>query len=253
MPPLTWDFDTIVERLLPTVEYHQNVYARHLEQYMDKGTCWLDIGAGPRLHGGWLSADEEDLVSQCEYIVGCDLLAAHLQSNTHLSYATAADVYALPFATSSFDLITANMVLEHLDEPQRAFSEIDRVLAAGGYFIFVTPNRQHPLVACLHHLIPSSLKRRLAHWSERRSDEHIFDTYYRCNSLRDLSSLTSSTDLRFDTSTVFFSYPVFRHPALATIIEALMIRALQSMNLNHLGSNIVGVLQKEGQFSVRDE
>ena len=48
----------------------------------------------------------------------------------------------LPFASSSFDLVIASDVLEHIEEDAKAVSEIARVLRSGGAFIFSVP--AHP-------------------------------------------------------------------------------------------------------------
>jgi len=37
------------------------------------------------------------------------------------------DLFALPFADDSFDVVVCSEVLEHLDEPDRAFAELKRV------------------------------------------------------------------------------------------------------------------------------
>ena len=46
----------------------------------------------------------------------------------------------LPFRDESFDLITSNMVIEHMREPKLAFHEMYRVLAPGGTILLHTPN-----------------------------------------------------------------------------------------------------------------
>lgn len=46
---------------------------------------------------------------------------------------------AIPFDTKSFDIVIANHVLEHVDDLDRATSEIARVLAPGGIAILQTP------------------------------------------------------------------------------------------------------------------
>ncbi|HEY1522205.1 MAG TPA: class I SAM-dependent methyltransferase [Solirubrobacteraceae bacterium] len=47
-----------------------------------------------------------------------------------------ADAESLPFADSSFDLVLGHAVLHHLPDLERAFSEFDRVLRPGGWFVF---------------------------------------------------------------------------------------------------------------------
>lgn len=51
---------------------------------------------------------------------------------------TAGDLYALPFATASFDLVVCMEVLEHLDEPARGLGELLRVSA--GWLLLSVPN-----------------------------------------------------------------------------------------------------------------
>lgn len=50
-----------------------------------------------------------------------------------------ADLAALPFPDSHFDLLIANHVLEHVDDDQCAVAEIVRVLKPSGYAILQTP------------------------------------------------------------------------------------------------------------------
>ena len=46
---------------------------------------------------------------------------------------------AMPFADESFDFLLANHVLEHVDSPDKALTEIHRVLKRGGHAILQTP------------------------------------------------------------------------------------------------------------------
>jgi ubiquinone/menaquinone biosynthesis C-methylase UbiE len=49
----------------------------------------------------------------------------------------------LPFADSSFDVLIASEVVEHLPEPQRVFKELARVLAPGGVLLVTMPVESH--------------------------------------------------------------------------------------------------------------
>ena len=49
-------------------------------------------------------------------------------------------LYALPFADASFDTVLFSEVIEHLDTPEKALSEIYRVLRPGGRVIIIFPN-----------------------------------------------------------------------------------------------------------------
>lgn len=47
--------------------------------------------------------------------------------------------YAIPFPNSSFDSVLCSSVLEHLEEPELALREINRVLRASGHAVFTVP------------------------------------------------------------------------------------------------------------------
>jgi len=49
------------------------------------------------------------------------------------------DITAMPYGDASFDVVIANHVLEHVDKPAAALSEIHRVLGTGGIAILQTP------------------------------------------------------------------------------------------------------------------
>jgi ubiquinone/menaquinone biosynthesis C-methylase UbiE len=56
---------------------------------------------------------------------------------------TACDAAALPFEDGSFDLILGHAVLHHLPDLDRAFSELNRVLAPGGTLFFAGEPSRH--------------------------------------------------------------------------------------------------------------
>jgi SAM-dependent methyltransferase len=68
----------------------------------------------------------------------------------------------LPFAAGSFDLVSANMVLEHLPAPEQVFQEIARVLAPGGKFVFLTRHLGNPWVRISSIAFHRSVRRRLS-------------------------------------------------------------------------------------------
>jgi len=49
-------------------------------------------------------------------------------------------LYELPFGDSSFDTVLFSEVIEHLDAPEKALTEIYRVLRPGGRLIIIFPN-----------------------------------------------------------------------------------------------------------------
>ena len=66
-------------------------------------------------------------------------------ATTHL----ACSVTALPFADASFDVVSAQEVLEHLPQPVRALAEMARVVRPGGCLILMGPNLLSPVYSAL--------------------------------------------------------------------------------------------------------
>jgi len=57
----------------------------------------------------------------------------------HTSF-VAASAEQLPFNDSAFDFVIIKHVIEHLPNPEKAITELERVLTPGGRLIFATPN-----------------------------------------------------------------------------------------------------------------
>lgn len=212
--------------------YHQLEYSKALHEAVPDRARWLDLGSGRRLHGGWGDHDPATIAPRARYIVGCDLMVEHMRQHPHLTHRVAAIGEHLPFADQSFDVITACMVLEHLPDPVTVFREVHRLLAVGGRFIFVTPNRTHPIVALARLTLQSQWRRTVAQWVDKRPAEHVFPTFYRANTPYDLARLCYESGLDCNVR-AFLSQP-FTSGVLGKV-EAWLGRTLGWQ------SNLIGV------------
>lgn len=61
------------------------------------------------------------------------------QLNARGGRAQSGQITALPFGDNSFDLVAAFDVVEHVEDDQRVFIELTRVLKKGGHLIFSVP------------------------------------------------------------------------------------------------------------------
>jgi ubiquinone/menaquinone biosynthesis C-methylase UbiE len=172
------------------------------------------------------------------------MVETHLAQNSLLDNAAVADAMHLPFSDDSFDLITANMVLEHLEDPDSVFAEVARVLAPGGHFAFVTPNVRSPVVWAASVVMSRSVRRGMAHLVEGRNYEHIFHTFYRANSRAAIRALSKRAALVVDEIDTFNSYPFIRRLWPLTVIEAVWIKAISRGPLKAFTTNLFGVLEK---------
>jgi SAM-dependent methyltransferase len=234
---------TRIEQHFEEIEHHQNRYARGLQHHVPFGAAWLDVGAGVQVHGGWKGDSQDDLVRRASCLLGCDPHTAHLRSNPHLTGALGALGESLPFADHSFDIVTANMVLEHVGAPHAMFAEVSRVLRPGGKFLFVTPNVRNPIVGLASVLLSTRVRSKLAVVVEKRTEEHVFPTFYRANSVPALRALAAAASLGLIELDVFNSFPFSPYHQRAWALEVVWITALRALAPS-LQSNLFGVLVK---------
>jgi ubiquinone/menaquinone biosynthesis C-methylase UbiE len=106
----------------------------------------IDVGCAD---GGYLPLLSSHLNSSL--VIGADLaqkelnLAKRNKSHPNSDYARI-DVTALPFSTSTFDLIFAKDLLHHLSNPLRALREFKRVLKSNGMMVIIEADRDNPLM-----------------------------------------------------------------------------------------------------------
>ncbi len=141
---------------------------------------WLDLGCGWHFDWPWQEEREKALMSQAN-VVGLDPDWQAICRHRTIRTRVVAFVETLPFASASFDLVTANVVVEHLKYPCLAFSEIFRVLKPHGCFLFRTPSARSYFVRIARRL-PQGIKVKLASGVvENRPPEDIYPAHYRVN------------------------------------------------------------------------
>jgi ubiquinone/menaquinone biosynthesis C-methylase UbiE len=135
-------FRAVVDRFAPGSENEQYAYFREVGRHVRPGIKWLDAGCGHTLVPGWMkraSALEAELLNAADLIVGIDLDLVSLRKPSRIQRCCC-DIEDLAFRSESFDLVTCNMVIEHVANPETAFREFHRVLKPGGTLIVHTPN-----------------------------------------------------------------------------------------------------------------
>jgi SAM-dependent methyltransferase len=167
----------------------QYAYARAVKQEAEMAHRWLDIGCGHSVVPEWTS-----MANELHPDAGVDLDFQAVAGNAHVRWRLLASGEALPFAAACFDLVTANMVLEHVAVPAQLFKEVARVLAPGGTFLAHTP-RALGYTTLLARAVPSRLRPALAVRLQGRAEEDVYPTYYRANSARALQQLASGAGL----------------------------------------------------------
>jgi len=232
------------QRIVPGLTSSQDTYLEALTRHVGRDTRWLDLGCGKSLLPLWKHEAERRLVAQSGMLVGVDRNLPSLQTNDTISLRVGGDIADLPFPDESFDLVTANMVLEHLYGPVGQFREIRRVLAPGGVFLCHTPNAHgYPVLAA--RLVPGAVKRLIVRGLEGRHSQDVFKTYYRANSPRRLQQLAAAAQLRVREVRLTLSSAMLAVVPPLAALELLWIRALRSSRLQRLRPTLIATLTRD--------
>lgn len=151
----------------PKLCFSQLHYRDILRGAVCEGCDWLDLGCGHQLFADWMAADEREIARRGRKLIGIDLDWEGLVKNSAVSGRVYGNLQALPFEDESFDLVTANMVVEHLEHPELVLKQVHRVLRPSGRFIFHTPNVRSVMMR-VSSAIPQGLKKPRVHTSIMR-------------------------------------------------------------------------------------
>jgi len=203
-----WDDEILRQRILARIRPHFVI---------------LDVGAGA---GILPQMNFRGLVTR---VCGIDL-DPRVVENPMLDEAKVANAGAIPYADDSFDIVLADNVLEHIEEPPKFFSEIARVLKPGGLLLFKTPNKWH-YVPTISRLTP--------HWFHQsynqlrgRSPEDTFPTCYSANSRSDVSRLAAHAGLQVERLDCIEGRPQYLRITAATyVVGAVYERVVNSSRL----------------------
>ena len=236
-------FDVFRESIAPRLEYHGDIYESCLDDHCSGGDLWLDLGCGARLLSPWSQHDEKNLTGRYNCMIGMDYDMGSLKRNNSIPGLVRGDISSLPFADDSFDVVTANMVLEHLKEPDVQLAEIRRILKPGGLLIFATPNARG-YITTISKLFPDGIKKMLVKAIEDRNEEDVFPAHYRINTDEDIRDHAFHAGFIIVDISHVSSYPKFIvFPPLA-LIELLFLKALTHPMLKQFRTNIVAVMLK---------
>jgi len=224
--------------------HHQEHYAAALKRYVRSGDRWLDIGCGHDVVPAWAMPVEsqERLVRSTAFLVGLDLDEGILR-HPHLTYRIWGDAEALPFRDESFDLVTANMVVEHIADPRKLLLNVGRVLRPGGRFLFVTPNVLCPYLSVAR-MVPDSVKRPLVRFLEKRSDEDIFPTHYRMNRADVIACYAEETGFAAEELSLVGSCGQLDRMGPLSWLECFLLKGMASSFRGKFQPDIIAVLKR---------
>jgi SAM-dependent methyltransferase len=118
-------------------------HAKFLLPHLDAGSRLLDCGCGP----GSISCDFAKILVSGS-VAGIDLEQSQIdlararaveQGLTNATFSIGS-IYDLPFPDSSFDIVFAHAIFEHISDPAKALAEMLRVLEPGGLVAIRSPD-----------------------------------------------------------------------------------------------------------------
>lgn len=229
---------------LPELLSTRQVYGNLLRHYVSPCVRWLDAGCGWQILGDDLEKLENKLRDVARQVVGVDLEMGSLLKHRNRVDRVCAELGTLPFAEHSFDLVTCNMVVEHLADPRSTFAELTRVLKPRGVIIVHTPNSQGYAVTAnrmLKEILPDRIRVKLASFAERRATSDFFPTFYRANSLPELRKIFSEFGLQTEQETIVTApQPFFKFFAPLALLEMFAMRATMA-KFQEYGADILMV------------
>lgn len=152
-------------------------FEQMIRRHLRPDAAVLDAGAGSGLRFPY------DFKPDVARMAGVDLDPAVLE-NPNLTEAAIADLAALPYRDSVFDVVFSKFVFEHLDRPVRVLRELRRVMKPGAHLLIHTPNRWHYVT-----LAASLTPTRIHVWYRRKlgwDEADTFPTRYRANDAKTL-------------------------------------------------------------------
>ena len=230
--------------IVPEARHSEFLYEEVVHEHTAADQMRLDVGCGRYLVPPWRRDNRAPLFDLPRAMFGIDPDFVALAENREVPFRCAGIADHLPFADESFDLVTANMVVEHLRDPLVEFREIARVLRPGGLFVFHTPNaRGYPTL--LARALPEIIKKRVVRVVDGRPEDEVYPAYYRANTRQSLEALARTSG---------FTIVELRHSLTAALaaailpialVELLVMRLLLRQRFESLRPTIVGVMRKQ--------
>lgn len=174
---------------IPDYVFSNDLFESLIKGSLQQDSVWIDAGCG-----------NNGLVYEFS---GIAPLGTGIDEVVHPEMLTSADRFIntslekIPFEDNSVDLISANMVVEHIVNIDRVLKEFHRILKPGGKFIFRTTNKNYPTLF-FGNLLPKRLKDKIIFRIFGVRSHDIFVTTYPANTLGKIRKVFASGGFNID-------------------------------------------------------
>lgn len=215
---------TLFQRIFPNDTHHVAGFHDELTRLAPAGGRLLDLGCGA-------NTDLDPYRTGDREVWGTDFDSHAALRHPEWFRRLGADG-TIPFPDGHFDLVAANMVLEHVADPARFFREVARVLRPGGHFVGHTVSGSHYVtwVRRLFGLLPHAVSQTLVRRLYGRADADTFPAFYRLNSEPRLRRAAGPAGLTLLRARRYADPGYFRFTSATTALALLADRVLTGVS-----------------------
>jgi ubiquinone/menaquinone biosynthesis C-methylase UbiE len=246
-------YNNLYKKIIPTLKSPQykylSLFSNSLSSVKLESIRWLDLGCGETIIPAWIPKERyhkyKSITRSSKVLLfGIDYELKHLSNNSDIQEKINADIMHLPFKSNSFRLVSANMVVEHLKNPDFMFNEIRRILCNEGHFIFITPWKYN-FISIASAITPQWVKDKAIYYLVGRKTKDIFPTYYRVNTVRTIRTYASKHGFILkEIIRTEDDFCTFKKVPLFNIIEVLFKKGMKFDCCKSFRSTLICCLEK---------
>ncbi|MCD6163268.1 MAG: class I SAM-dependent methyltransferase [candidate division Zixibacteria bacterium] len=226
-----------IKQKFPNYRFSWEILTDLMLEHTARKPYWLDIGAGANV----LIEEQPG----AEFGVGLDVEKPEKCFTDLKSAYCVASIYNIPLADNTFDFITSRYTFEHLEYPQKAFTEVVRVMKPGGTFIMQTTNVLNPLLFAAR-FIPFPIKKVILKKIFKDNPSGIFKTHYKINTPSAVVSLANINRIKKDLilEELILNEDILCQRKLLFTLTFQMYKLIRLFGADSLMGNIIAVFKK---------
>jgi SAM-dependent methyltransferase len=196
------------------------------------------------LHAGCGADSSLGFRSAALATIGVDL-GSWIWGNSDIDYGIVGNLGRLPLADQTVDLVVSKYVVEHLRHPEGFIRESARVLAPGGYWVMLAPNKWHYFSVVVS-LVPLQFQQWIATQVLGWDTEKVFRSFYRANTMNRLRAICAQVGLVEERLEMLEPQPAALQFSLPTYLAGVLYERVVSRfeALRGLRANILAVFRK---------